>query len=204
MSYVVGLSGTHGTGKSSIIQGVKGLGYTVNESQLSRAAQKELGWDKLSHAEESIENMWMLQDAILGAMYDRDFAISESKELTFVERTPADVWAYTAMWCERLDIDIHSSRARLYRAQCQQLMHDHYAYFIYVPMTDAVPFKEEPNRADLKSRVFVAKTIEQFLMDAYRPNHFITTTTSECRTAEAAACMELAKFLTGEKRNDND
>lgn len=203
MSYVVGLSGTHGTGKSSIIQGVKGLGYAVNESQLSRAAQKELGWDKLSRAEESIENMWMLQDAILGAMYDRDFAISKSKELTFVERTPADVWAYTAMWCERLDIDVHSPRASLYRAQCQKLMQDHYAYFIYVPMTDAVPFKEEPNRADLKSRVFVAKTIEQFLMDAYKPNHFIATTTRECRTAEAAACMELAKFLTGEKNNDN-
>ena len=42
---IVGLSGTHGTGKSTIINGVAELGYKVNQAQLARAAQKALGWD---------------------------------------------------------------------------------------------------------------------------------------------------------------
>ena len=45
---IVGLSGTHGTGKSTIINGVAELGYKVNQAQLARAAQKALGWETLS------------------------------------------------------------------------------------------------------------------------------------------------------------
>ena len=92
---IVGLCGTHGTGKSTIINGIRDLGYKVNQAQLSRSAQKALGWDTLSRAQESKANMWALQYAILNAMFDRDQEALSTGEIVLVERTPADVWAYT-------------------------------------------------------------------------------------------------------------
>lgn len=165
---LVGICGTHGTGKSTLLRGAKDSGCVVNESQLSRTAQAALGWDKLSRAQESVENMWALQEAILVAMYDRDEAIermSNIQHVTLVDRTPADVWAYTEMWCNRLGIDCLSDvRARSYKQQCRE-MAKRYARFLIVPINSQIKFVEEPNRADASSRVFVQQAIENFIFD---------------------------------------
>jgi len=189
MSYVVGLSGTHGTGKSTILQGVKAAGHPVVETSLSREAQKSLGWSALTEAEKSIENMWALQEAILFAMFNRDMTIHESKVLTLVERTPADVWAYTAMWCKRHDIDpFEDWHAKMYLERCQELARD-YTLFIQVPITEDVQFVAEPNRADLPSRLFVETTIDNFIRYGALPSIKIKSTTPNNRIADTISAM---------------
>jgi predicted ATPase len=180
---IIGLCGTHGTGKTTVLQAAKEAGFKVDETQLSRAAQAALGWDRLSRAQESVENMWALQDAILEAMYDRDENIRKSGELTVVERTPADVWAYTAMWCQRLMLDVRDQRVAFYKAQCRN-MSNSYTRFVLVPPVEAIPFVEEPNRADIESRNFVAHEINAFLWDGLLPTHFMQAISREARKAE--------------------
>jgi len=162
--YVIGLCGSQGTGKTSILSGVERENFKVDRSQIARTAQKNLGWDSLSRVEESVENMHALQEAVLNAMYDRDKAINDSGTFTLVERTPADVWAYTQVWCDRLHININTDEWVLsYKQKCRNLANA-YAHFVHVPITDKVKFVVDPNRADAKSRVDVDSYIKEFIL----------------------------------------
>lgn len=184
--WLVGLCGTHGTGKSTLIKDMVDEGCIANTSQLSRAAQKALGWESLSKAQESVENMWQLQDAVLAAMYDRDQTIITSKRIStvIVERTPADMWGYTAMWLDRLGVSQDDPRAKHYKAQCRQ-MAANYLGFIRLPQHPHIPFVEEPNRADLASRNFVDDAVKDFLDSGGLPYFSLTKLSREDRRDEA-------------------
>lgn len=203
MKYVVGLCGTHSTGKSTILNGVKDGNFPTNLAQLSRQAQASLGWDSLSKAEESATNMWQLQDAILTAMYDRDQAITDSKITTLVDRTPADVWAYTAMWCKRHGIEVYADpKARHFRAQCYVLS-EQYAKFVIVPVSDAVVFESQSNRADLESRQFVDEEIRRFIYQSVGLDFYeIQSSDKHYRVSEVSAWMVLlSEKLHGKTTN---
>jgi hypothetical protein len=205
---IIGICGTHGTGKSTILQAAKHGGYKVDESQLSRAAQKALGWDKLSRAEESFENMWALQNAVLNAMYDRDHHAVKSGELTVVERTPADAWAYAALWYSRLaekfpeeaQDPVNDRLESLYTIKCRN-MAGIYKMFVVVPPSNEIPFVEEPNRADAESRTFVERKIEQFLLHGQYPSHKIQYTSKEYRAAEIQSIICLVNAKLSSKGN---
>lgn len=182
---LVGFCGTHGTGKTTLLADMVAEGTAADTTQLSRAAQKALGWDSLSRAQESVENMWALQDAILAAMYDRDQAIlASAKTVTVVERTPADMWGYTLMWMDRLNISVDDPRARMYKSQCRN-MASNYLGFIKLPQHPGIPFVEDPNRADLASRNFVDAAVESFLHDGGLPYFTLTKLSREERRDEA-------------------
>jgi predicted ATPase len=201
--YIIGVCGTHGTGKSTIVKSVREAGYPVMDVQLSRTAQAALGWSSLSLAQESIENMWDLQEAVLGAMWDRDQAITKSKTLTLVERTPADVWAYTQLWCQRVGVDVGSSRQALsYRQRCRD-MACQYAKFICVPASDKVPFVEDPHRADLASRKYVESEIKRFISSGLLPAYDIVYDDQDERSAEVLGIFALHNALLNGEMNGN-
>lgn len=181
---ILGISGSHGTGKSTITNALKEW-IQVDESQLSRSAQKALGWDKLSIAGESIENMWALQDAIFEAMIQRDWRLNLMPEFVATERTPADLWAYTVMWCKRLGIDHKvDERAQEYFRKCKTAS-KLYDAFIIVPICTAIPFEVDPNRADLQSREEVSELIQDFLEEDTEKCHTIFSTGKQERAEEA-------------------
>lgn len=191
-SYVIGLCGTHGTGKSTVIKGLKEVGVHVEDSQLSRTAQKMLGWDSLDRVTESADNLWALQDAILAAMYDRDKRINDSKTFTIVDRTPADVYAYTFLWLLKLDEIGRENRERHTRfcAQCRHLA-SNYALHIYFPIREEIPFVAEAQRAKLEDREQHNKHINNFLMNvsAYE----VRSLKPEDRVAEIMSVYEIEK-----------
>lgn len=191
--FIVGFCGTHGTGKTTLLADMVKEGAHADTTQLSRAAQKALGWESLSKAQESVDNMWALQDAILAAMYDRDKAIMDRKGIvegrsgrcvTIVERTPADMWGYTAMWLQRLGIPESDPRAMHYKAQCRN-MASNYLGFIKLPQHPGIPFVEDPNRADLASRDFVDAAVEDFLNSGGLPYFVLQSLSREERCDEA-------------------
>ena len=193
--FVIGLSGTHGTGKSVILNGARDAGLEVSSAQLSRTAQRELGWDTLARAQESVENMWALQNAILNALRKRDLDILASKQHTLAERTPADLWAYTQLWCTRLGIDSATDEtAQNYYRDCIALSNA-YCSFLILNMHDAVPFVPEPNRADLESRIFVDSAIKAFITEANLPSYTIQNVGKPERIAEAVNFVTIVRSL---------
>lgn len=188
---IYGLTGAHGTGKSTIIKGVKEFGVNVVESSLSRIAQANLGWKDLSPVEQSEENMWKFQEQILAAMFDRDIAILESRQLTLVDRTPADVWGYVALWSSRIG-KVDETRARVFKGQCRALAAK-YAEFIFVPISEAIPFVAEPNRAGIDTRDFHEKEVAQFILSGGLPHSTLITTDAEQRVKHLAARLNNTK-----------
>ena len=185
MNYpVIGLCGSHGTGKSTIIKKVKELGFSVNESQISRSAQAMLGWTSLKPAQESEKNMWDLQDAILASMFDRDELINKSGIPTLVDRTPADVWGYLALWISKLGSNVDEERVRRYKAQCRELASRYHRHLI-VPIRSEIPFIEEKNRADVDSRTFHEDQVKQFVIGGGLEYSIIQTIHIDYRAVEA-------------------
>lgn len=163
---LIGLTGAHGTGKSTILKGVKPFGVNTIESSLSRNAQTRLGWENLKPAEESEDRMWQLQEAILAAMNDRDEDVLGSFKFTLVDRTPADVWSYVDLWCTRLTangIKVDEAHKRDFQRRCRT-MASRYSHHIIVPISDEVPFIAEHNRADLAGRDYHEKAVCQFII----------------------------------------
>lgn len=192
-NFILGISGTHGTGKSTILNGLEAAGFAVDRTQLSREAQVALGWDRLDKAQESPENMWALQEAILGAMWDRDQRIIARRELTVVERTPADAWAYTQMWMNRLKLSQLSNQAVSYRGRCGSMANS-YSKFIVLQQAASVPFEEDPRRADVASRDQVENLINNFIKGHGLPHHIIESTSKSARIAEATAVFFCSKI----------
>lgn len=163
---LIGLTGAHGTGKSTVLRGAKEYGVEVIESSLSRNAQARLGWANLKPAEESEENMWHLQEAVLAAMYDRDEGVMGSFTFTLVDRTPADVWSYVDLWTARLaakGIKVDEEHRRDFKNRCRT-MASRYTHHIIVPISEDVPFIAENNRADLEGRDYHEKAVCQFVV----------------------------------------
>lgn len=185
---IVGLCGAHGTGKSSILKAVEAAGYPVDSTQLSRTAQRMLGWSSLSVAQDSEENMWDLQDAILASMYDRDQRIIASGVITLVDRTPADVWGYTALWASRIE-NVNKERLAHYKRQCRTLAAD-YKRQIIVPIREEIPFVAEANRADEQSRLFHATEVEKFVIDGGLDYAIIQTLNIDYRAIEVIERMK--------------
>lgn len=199
--YIVGLSGTHGTGKSTIVNGASEAGFTVDRSQLSRSAQAALGWDTLAHAQKNSVNMWSLQNMILQMLCKRDADIEKENTLTLVERTPADLWAYTLMWCSRMGIDPETDTvARKYHDECMLAM-QRYNTIMILPPHDDVPFVAEPNRADEISRRQVDEDITLFVIrQNFARSYIIRNVGRAERIAEVVNYLAYARAsLTKEK-----
>ena len=187
--FIIGLAGTHGTGKTTLLQAAKAKGIPVDESQLSRTAQTLLGWESLKPAQESQENMWALQDAILEAMSIRDSKINASGIATLVDRTPADVWGYTHLWITRLGADkVDADRIRDYYQKCFTLA-TAYRVQIIVPIREEIPFVEQPNRADVQSRLFHARTVDDFIFGNGFEHCFIRSLSVEDRVNDLLSIM---------------
>lgn len=187
---LVGLTGTHGTGKSTILRGAKEFGVRVVESSLSRLAQAELGWETLAPAEHSEENMWLLQEQILSSMQKRDDAILGSSEYTLVDRTPVDVISYVDMWCHRLLQKYHTvdpRRVADFRQRCLFLA-ARYTQHIFVPINAAVPFISEAGRADIQSRDFHEKLVCQFIL-TNGLNHVVLMSADESERVRRVAML---------------
>jgi predicted ATPase len=157
---IIGLTGAHGTGKSTLLNELNRAGYNVDRSQLSRQAQKSLGWKHLDEVKSSLYNMWKFQFNILDALSERDNAITE---LTIVDRTPADLWAYTCLWCDHFGINPdEDAQAILYRELCEQLSL-RYQLFVVIPIMSDIPFEKQLNRASVNDQKFVEESIFAFM-----------------------------------------
>lgn len=195
---IVGLCGSHGTGKSTVVKEARARGIEVNDIQLSRTAQVKLGWDKLSYAQDSIENMWLLQNAVFHALMERDEQIAnECDDLVLVERTPADAWAYTRLWLFRQGIDPDADyEAIVYRKTLESHAKRYYSSFVILPIRSEIPFVAEANRADLESREFIDVHVRDFILRNELPHYTLKTLGPSHRGTELESYLV---FLKGQQ-----
>ena len=173
MSFIIGVSGTHGTGKSTLLHDAEEAGIEIYKSQISRSVQKKLGWDSLDRIQDSEDNLWDFQFAVLEALVERDREINALGVLTLAERTPADLWAYTKIWCSKMGIDpVRNPTARDYYIECKSAACK-YNSFILVKMHDDIPFEQDPHRAKLDTRKNAENFITEFTGGTFVPTFIL-------------------------------
>lgn len=192
---IVGLCGSHGTGKSTVVQEARARGIRVSDVQLSREAQEQLGWDSLSKAQDSLEDMWLLQNAVLTAMLRRDEQLlDDGREVTLVERTPADAWAYTSLWLTRLGLDpALDPEAVIYRKTLESHAAQCYSSLVVLPIRAEIPFVAEARRADLDSRDFIDRKVRAFIRDNALPHYTLKALAPNHRGTELESYLTFLK-----------
>jgi AAA domain len=188
---VIGLSGAQGGGKSSLLAELENRGWSVDKFRVSRAVQAELGWDKLDSVMESWETMVQFQievfkqkfnhDQILAAMQQAPITSQPGQEYTcnkidiqdeviFVERTFADIAAYTSLWTwnhidnQTVDFDVALDFLHQYVFKCATAQHQIYNTTILLPyMSDVISWENDPNRASFKDVECVYEDVVRFL-----------------------------------------
>lgn len=189
---LVGLCGTHGTGKTSITTELEARGFAVDRVSLSRAAQASLGWSHLNKVEESEENMWALQDRILAALLERDTKIAQSGIVTFVDRTPVDLIGYVNLWADKLDWKIDRQHYQKYYDACWNACRNYVMQWLVI-IRDEIPFVVEDNRADEASRVFHQNIMLSFMINNDIPFRLMTSLSVNDRAEEILSRLNLQK-----------
>lgn len=170
MARIIGLSGAQGGGKSSLLNGLKAKGWVVDDFKLSRSVQVQLGWDTLDNATSSVKNMVQFQNTLFQVKKEHELANAARTDVDviLVERTFADIAAYTYLWTKKLSLcsgwgsikpndfsymfaDMCASAQRVYDIN------------LYLPYMDCVLWEDDPRRAKREDVEYIDTTLWNFL-----------------------------------------
>lgn len=123
MSLLVSVSGAQSTGKTTLLEGVNStLQFPVDEFKVARAVLEEFGeglYDILKSEAKTIK----FQEEILKQKTEHDGKLKgELDEFIFVERCPADLFAFAYTWREHFKKPSYLSWLNHYRVKCEQAM----------------------------------------------------------------------------------
>jgi len=90
---LVAISGSQGSGKSTIIQQLKGKGYSVIERKTARSILSEWGVT-LETVNTSFNLKQAFQDELLTRKYNDELEASLTDKIVFTERTYSDLFTY--------------------------------------------------------------------------------------------------------------
>jgi predicted ATPase len=203
---VVGISGAQGGGKSSMLAELKNRGWLVDDFRVSRAVQAQLGWSALTNVLESYETMVAFQNEVLRQKHDHDLALHNKSgartidakgHVVLVERTFADVAAYTQLWTwkfiDRGDVTFTEGMRFLadYSRRCFEAHNQIYDAVVLLPYMPHIPWENDPNRASREDADRVYESVEMFAK--YRTvskSYTISQLTVEDRATEVINFLE--------------
>lgn len=166
MPKLVGFTGCHGTGKTTVLKELEQLGYSTRAQSLSRAAQAKLNLS-VGAGNLDIHQAVTLQCAIADALITRDTNILHEREqykggVVFADRSPIDVIGYNRLWVhenkEKLDALDESERSTILSVmdslnmKLRQHVCTSYAGIVFFPIREEIPFVAESGRLTEETR----------------------------------------------------
>ena len=120
MSKLVSVSGAAGTGKSTLLENLR---FRVNGFRVARAILKKMKMDLYDILKDPIKTM-EFQDLILEWKMANDESLKEDNEVewTFVERCPADFYAFAKTWQPRFNNPEYDDWLKEYYNECFNAM----------------------------------------------------------------------------------
>lgn len=187
MPRIIGVSGTHGAGKTTTLEELKKLGHYVDDFKVSRSVQRQLGWDSLTRVLEHPDTMFEFQNEVLRQKLEHDTALLKlDAPLIFVERTFADVYAYTALWTwkfvdyKQLSIDAALLAMLDFTKRCQDAQ-SIYSGVVLLDRAAHVPVVNDPHRAKGDERHYFNNVVAFTTTTPSIPVHTVTEITPEER-----------------------
>ena len=200
MAKVVGLSGAQGGGKSTLLEGLKTVGWKVDDFKVSRAVQAQLGWASLNTVLDSPETMMQFQDEVLAQKLKRDQELrwGGTDGLILTERTFADICAYTTYWTWELvdarkwTLSEGASWLHGYTARCVDAQKRCYDAVLMLPYMSHVVWNGDPNRASFASVNTIWENLERFTQKMELlpiPSFYLRSASTEDRVNEVDAFL---------------
>jgi hypothetical protein len=179
MDKLIGISGAHGAGKTTVLKELERRGYTVDPFKVSRHVQQERGWTSLEQALSSFETMYQFQIDILKAKRDHDLKLKTEGHggFIFTERTFLDIYAYASYWTWEFHDPLFGYKLRnnpisfeqatkflmWFRNECELAQLEIYLGVCLLPRMDHIPAEADPHRAGLRvSTVSIFETMDAF------------------------------------------
>lgn len=200
MAKLVGLSGAQGAGKSTLLKELMNRGWYLDQFRVSRAVQEQFGWGNLERVMDSPWTMMEFQEEVFRQKYNHDHALHGSKEhdVILVERTFADILAYTKCWTEAFTARgaISQAQANVFLSEfarkCTVCQNEVYSGVILLPLMSHVVFELDPNRAAQDTADLVYNDVRTFVFEQMTPRAAkleITTKTVQERADEASTFL---------------
>ena len=195
---VVGLSGAQGGGKSTLLEGLKQAGWTVDDFKVSRAVQAQLGWVSLQQVLESPRTMQTFQDEVLKQKLERDQKLRCDSGLVLTERTFADICAYTTYWTWELvdarkwTLSEGAGWLHDYTRRCVEAQKRCYDAVLMLPYMSHVVWNGDPNRASFASVNTIWENLERFTQKMELlpiPSFYLRSASTEDRVNEVDAFL---------------
>ena len=212
MDKIIGLTGAHGSGKTTTLSELERRGYTVDPFKVSRTVQQKRGWSDLSQALTSFEEMYQFQIDILETKYAHDLKLKNEGHGSFVlvERTFLDIYAYASYWtwefhsfnsqivspfADRIDFETATKFLMWFRNKCEQAQIEIYAGVCLLPRMSHIQFAEDPNRASKEvSANITFETMEHLAHHINSPKIQVPTYKMSGKTV-AERADEIEKFM---------
>lgn len=191
MVQLVGFSGAHGTGKSSVIERIKEKnipGIFVDDHKISRSVLSSMGLT-LEQATATVDRTKEYQLNVLGAARERIHLIVEEHQFggtMVVDRTVADIAAYTRIWCERNRIE--KKWLWPYVSNCASLL-KHYGEIFVFP-TGVFEFEDDGVRAKEDTQLLHEKYLLEFLDVHGFKYHVVQEKTVQKRAEEIISILK--------------
>jgi hypothetical protein len=203
MTRIIGFTGSHGTGKTSTLDAIARRQYPniiVDDYKASRTVLKELKCT-LEQATSTPTIMQIFQDRILDTKIHRDGftlpnCVHRSAKTNFlVDRTPADIYAYTVQWVHKLSEQLNGTEFEelmewqaQFVAKCVEGIKK-YDMIIHFPI-NAIPFVDDGIRAKIEDQEHVGWYIGTFLKGCAVKYHTVKSISIEDRVDEIIGLLQ--------------
>lgn len=201
MSFVIGVSGPQGAGKSTILNELKSRGYYVDQFKVSRKVQADLGWTSLDRVLEDPRVMMDFQNLIFDekVIHEKENQ-SRKEEFVLTERTFADIAAYSDLWAWKFEFQKKLSNNETkdyvskFYAKCALAQNQYFAGSILVPWMKHMVFQPDKNRAKYNDiNIFYTRLLSFLQLPTLKRHHILTVSAESVK--ERADQIE--NFLKG-------
>ena len=195
MTKIIGMTGAHGTGKSAVLEHIKNDpildNIKVDDYKHSRSVLKSLG-QTLEEATSTFEGVKSFQTKVLDSVRRRNYLLKlleAQGDVTthLVDRSVADVYAYTRLWSEKNNIDREWFDA--YEAKCAEMVSVYDIIFLFP--TGKIPFVDDGIRAKEDTQAEIAQYIEEFLAKYAKRFYVVQSTSIEDRASEIQIVLHM-------------
>jgi len=145
---LIAVSGAQGVGKTTVLNELSMLDYSVDNFKVARHVQKQMGYDALSEAISTFGAMKEFQETIINSKFQHDFKLRTKNydDKVFVERSFFDILIYAELWSEQLNTRTNNYWIDGFRSMClkNQLIYDK---LVIIEPNEKVNKEEDKNRA---------------------------------------------------------
>jgi len=195
MTKIIGMTGAHGTGKSATLEHIKNDpiidNIKVDDYKFSRSVLKALG-QTLEEATATVESTMSFQTKVLDSVRRRNHLLKllePQGDVTthLVDRSVADVYAYTRLWSEKNGID--REWFEKYEAKCAEMVSAYDIIFVFP--TGKIPFVDDGIRAKEDTQAAIAQYIDEFLAKYAKRFYVVQSTSIEDRASEIQIVLHM-------------